>query len=95
MSNPLNVKYTCTIKHSYFKQILSLISALVDFYDNENKSMTRLFYASRITCRWEMRKQLCNAYVKLGLTQAALDEFIGNLNRRNIFGCTSGKVAFF
>ena len=54
------------------------LQALLDFYDSQecSKSMLPFFFPSHLGPRWELRRQLCDAYVKLGLVQSALDEYM-------------------
>ena len=54
------------------------LQALLDFYESQecSKSMLPFFFPSHLGPRWELRRQLCDAYVKLGLVQSALDEYM-------------------
>lgn len=64
-------------KFSKVERGMKQYQSLLDFYSHEQSNMMPFFFASRICTRWELRKQLCNSYVKLGLTQSALDEYMG------------------
>ena len=65
-------------KFSKVERGMKQLQFLLDFYDTQSEtSMMPFFWASNICTRWELRRQLCNSYVKLGLIQSALDEYMG------------------
>ena len=65
-------------KFSKVQRGMKQLQALLDFYDSQecSKSMLPFFFPSHLGPRWELRRQLCDAYVKLGLVQSALDEYM-------------------
>ena len=71
-------------KFSKVQRGMQQLQALLDFYNGQEGRMLRLFYASDICTRWQLRRQLCDSYVKLGLVQSALDEYMGKNYRGSL-----------
>lgn len=65
-------------KFSKVERGMKQLQAVADLYTSQQISELPLqfFYTSKVPPRWVLRKELCDSYIKLGLTKAAVDEYI-------------------
>ena len=57
------------------------VQALAALYKTAENFSLQHFFAARLLPRWQLKRMLCDMFVKMGCTKSALDEYLGkNLN---------------
>ena len=57
------------------------VQALAKLYDKDEPFSLQHFFACRLLPRWQLKRMLCDMFVKMGCTKSALDEYLGLLSK--------------
>ena len=63
--------------HRGMKQIQSLVAMVTQ--ESAVSFSLQHFFASKMLPIWELRRMLCQTFVKMGCTKSALEEYLGNI----------------